>query len=81
MGFCPDLPLTKPFCKGSGLEWTAGPKGKGFNFLPARTLEEAGGLLVLETDETFVPDDRSRNGDHRRLGLRIHQFDLRPAGT
>lgn len=39
MGFCPDLPLTKPFCKGSGLEWTAGPRGKGFSFLPARTLE------------------------------------------
>ena len=39
MGFCPDLPLTKPLCKGSGLEWTAGPKGKGFSFLPAHHLE------------------------------------------
>ncbi len=39
MGFCPDLPLIKPLCKGNGLEWTAGPKGKGFVFLPARKLE------------------------------------------
>jgi type IV secretory pathway VirJ component len=39
MGFCPDLPLTKPMCQGSGLEWTAGPKGKGYNFLPATSLE------------------------------------------
>lgn len=35
MGFCPDLPLTKPFCRGSGLEWKPGPKGKGCSFLPA----------------------------------------------
>ncbi len=40
MGFCPDLPLTKPLCKGSGLEWTAGPKGKGYSFLPAKHLEQ-----------------------------------------
>lgn len=26
----------------------------------------------IETDETFVPDDRSGNGDHRRLGLRMY---------
>jgi type IV secretory pathway VirJ component len=38
MGFCPDLPLTKPFCKGSGLELTAGQGGKGFNFLPRKDL-------------------------------------------
>jgi len=38
LGFCPDLPLTKPFCKGQGLQWTAGPKGKGYNFLPAPNL-------------------------------------------
>ena len=34
MGFCPDLPLNKPLCKGNGLEWKPGPKGKGFSFLP-----------------------------------------------
>lgn len=39
LGFCPDLPLIKPFCRGSGLEWESGPKGKGVSFLPATTLE------------------------------------------
>ena len=29
MGFCPDLPLNKPFCRGAGLKATAGPQGKG----------------------------------------------------
>jgi type IV secretory pathway VirJ component len=38
MGFCPDLPLTKPFCRGSGLEWEPGPRGKGYSFLPAKSL-------------------------------------------
>jgi type IV secretory pathway VirJ component len=38
MGFCPDLPLVKPFCKGNGLEFEPGPKGKGYNFRPAKTL-------------------------------------------
>ncbi len=39
MGFCPDLPLTKPLCRGNGLEWKAGPKGKGVSFEPAPRLE------------------------------------------
>ncbi|MBE0616865.1 MAG: virulence factor family protein [Proteobacteria bacterium] len=39
LGFCPDLPLSKPFCKGSGLAWEQGPKGKGVSFLPAAGLE------------------------------------------
>jgi type IV secretory pathway VirJ component len=34
MGFCPDLPLGKPLCKGNGLEWKSGSKGKGLYFLP-----------------------------------------------
>jgi type IV secretory pathway VirJ component len=39
MGFCPDLPLIKPFCAGYGLKSEPGPKGKGFNFLPAPKLK------------------------------------------
>ncbi len=38
LGFCPDLSLTKPLCKGNGLEWQPGPKGKGYSFLPAKNL-------------------------------------------
>jgi type IV secretory pathway VirJ component len=39
LGFCPDLELSKPFCRGSGLGWTKQPQGKGYNFLPAKHLE------------------------------------------
>jgi type IV secretory pathway VirJ component len=39
LGFCPDLPLTKPLCKGNGLEFGPGPSGKGYSFLPAKNLE------------------------------------------
>jgi type IV secretory pathway VirJ component len=38
LGFCPDIALSKPFCRGSGLEWTKGPRGKGSSFLPASHL-------------------------------------------
>jgi type IV secretory pathway VirJ component len=38
LGFCPDLPLTKPLCRGSGLKFKPGPKGKGYDFLPAANL-------------------------------------------
>ena len=39
LGFCPDLPLTKPPCRGSGLEHGPGPSGKGVIFHPAPQLE------------------------------------------
>lgn len=38
LGFCPDIALSKPFCRGSGLAWTKGPRGKGWSFLPAARL-------------------------------------------
>ena len=38
LGFCPDIALSKPFCRGSGLRWTKGPGGKGASFLPAAHL-------------------------------------------
>jgi len=40
MGFCPDLPLHKPLCKGNGLEWGPGPKGKGYSFNPTTGLQQ-----------------------------------------
>jgi len=39
LGFCPDLPLTKPLCRGNGLEWKPGPTGKGYWFQPATNLQ------------------------------------------
>jgi type IV secretory pathway VirJ component len=55
MGFCPDLPLTRPMCRGSGLEWAAGPKGKGYSFLPAKTLEVPWVALQGTIDEVCDP--------------------------
>jgi type IV secretory pathway VirJ component len=51
LGFCPDLLLTKPFCRGSGLEWVPGPKGKGYSFLPAAGLKIPWVVLQGETDQ------------------------------
>ncbi len=39
LGFCPDLPLTKPLCRGNGLEWKPGPRGRGYVFLPTTNLQ------------------------------------------
>jgi type IV secretory pathway VirJ component len=38
LGFCPDIAISKPFCRGSGLEWTRLSRGKGYSFLPATHL-------------------------------------------
>ena len=55
MGFCPDLPLTKPMCRGSGLAWQPGPKGKGYSFLPANTLEVPWVALQGAVDQVCDP--------------------------
>ena len=39
MGFCPDLPLNKPFCGGQGLKSEPAPKEHGYNFLPTQGLQ------------------------------------------
>jgi type IV secretory pathway VirJ component len=55
LGFCPDLPLTKPFCRGYGLEWQAGPKGKGYRFLPASNLQTPWIALQGTIDQVCDP--------------------------
>ncbi len=39
LGFCPDLILPKPLCRGSGLQWEPVRKGNTYIFLPAPGLE------------------------------------------
>ncbi len=51
LGFCPDLPLKKPFCKGYGLEWQAGPRGKGVVFLPLPRLSAPWVVLQGRIDQ------------------------------
>ncbi len=52
MGFCPDLSLPKPFCRGSGLQWKAGPKPREDEFLPAPGLKSPWVVLQGTADET-----------------------------
>jgi type IV secretory pathway VirJ component len=55
LGFCPDLDLSKPFCTGSGIEFEPGAKGKGVNFLPAKTLRVPWIALQGEIDKVCDP--------------------------
>jgi Protein O-mannosyl-transferase TMEM260-like len=47
--------------------------------LPAAALQQAGGLVTIETSQSFVPDERTHNGDRRCLGLRVWTAALEPA--
>ena len=55
MGFCPDLLLPKPLCRGSGLKWEKGPKDIGFIFSPATHLHEPWIALQGTIDEVCDP--------------------------
>lgn len=39
MGFCPDLELKRPLCRGEGLDWRQGPGTNVYNFLPSNHLQ------------------------------------------
>lgn len=55
LGFCPDLLLQKKMCRGSGLEWQPGPKGKGVSFLPTENLLDGWIALQGTTDQVCNP--------------------------
>ncbi len=82
LGFCPDLPLTKPFCRGEGLEWKAGPKGKGYSFLPAGHLEVPWIALQGIVDQVCSPDQTEKfvrqvkNGELIQLPKVGHGFSV-----
>lgn len=54
LGFCPDLDLKKPMCKGHGLTFTTLPKGKGYVFDAARTLDDP--FIVFQGDHDKICD-------------------------
>jgi type IV secretory pathway VirJ component len=54
-GFSPSTNLTKPLCKGSGIELTRRSPGPGFSFLPAKSLQNPWVLLQGELDTVFSP--------------------------
>jgi hypothetical protein len=45
--------------------------------VPVAALDRSRNLITIETDRTFVPAERGRSGDRRRLGLRIFELALR----
>jgi hypothetical protein len=48
--------------------------------IPADSIGSSDRVITLETDQVFVPAERSRrSGDRRRLGLRIFKCRLGPA--
>lgn len=44
--------------------------------VPAAALAASDGMLTIETDQSFVPHDRSGSPDRRTLGLRIFDFKI-----
>ena len=60
LGFCPDLQLNKSMCRGSGLEWKRGAKGKGVVFLPAASLEVPWIALQGTIDQVCEPTATER---------------------
>ena len=56
LGFCPDLPINKPFCPGSAdLQCEPGQKGKGYILLPARQLKAKWIALQGDIDQVCDP--------------------------
>lgn len=55
LGFCPDLTLGKPLCRGSGLEWARGRKPTEYIFQPAAMLEVPWIVLQGEVDRVCDP--------------------------
>jgi type IV secretory pathway VirJ component len=55
LGFCPDLTLDKPLCRGSGLEWNRGKRPTEYIFQPASTLEVPWAVLQGEIDRVCDP--------------------------
>ena len=80
LGFCPDLVLPRPLCKGSGLEWKAGSKPGEFIFLPSPTLEVPWVALQGLDDQVCAPAAtqafvrQTRNADIMMLPKVGHGF-------
>ena len=49
--------------------------------VPAAVIAASGGVITLESDQSYRPADRGQNQDRRSLALRIYAVDLRPASS
>ena len=50
LGFCPTLNLSKPLCKGSGLEFTRSARGSTVDLLPSKSLRNPWVVLTTPTN-------------------------------
>ncbi|HYL06663.1 MAG TPA: hypothetical protein VE075_11520 [Thermoanaerobaculia bacterium] len=57
LGFCPDLIVNMPICKGNGLAWQRDPHRKGVDFLPSRLLAVPWIALQGDIDKICTPAD------------------------
>lgn len=57
LGFCPDLIVNMPICKGNGLTWQHDPHHKGVDFLPSSLLEVPWFALQGDIDKICTPAD------------------------
>lgn len=57
LGFCPDLKLRKPLCKGYGLEWNYRSKMSTYIFSPAPAMKSKFVVFQGVTDEVCDPKD------------------------
>ncbi len=57
LGFCPDLIVNMPICKGNGLAWKRDPDHKGIDFLPSDLLEVPWIAMQGDVDQICTPAD------------------------
>ncbi len=60
LGFCSDIPLSKPLCRGRGLVSRPLPKPPGFDLAPFRDLEVPWVVLQGEIDQVCAPSATAR---------------------
>jgi type IV secretory pathway VirJ component len=56
LGFCPDIQIRKPFCRGESLQYILKPGTKGMYFLPDETLESPWIALQGTVDQVCDPN-------------------------
>jgi type IV secretory pathway VirJ component len=57
LGFCPDLPVVKPFCAGRGLRFVANPNAKGVLFQTTSTLDDPWYVFQGSIDQICNPQE------------------------
>jgi type IV secretory pathway VirJ component len=57
MGFCPDLPVTRPFCRQYGLRWHEAPRGRGVVFEPDSGLTTPWIAFQGQIDRVCSPEE------------------------